>query len=191
MEPTPRDFTTGQYKFHSTPMGTPATEEDLYRTITHGMRGTSMPGWSGLSSGDRWQLVYYLRSLSRRFDAPSRAEPIAIPSPPPSTPARVARGAAVFTKYGCASCHGVDGRGDGPAAAGLVDVYGDPVFPADMSRGWRFKGGASPVDIFRTVSTGIEGTPMVGYAFLIGEDDRWALVHYVRSLFADADEQLP
>ena len=48
-------------------------------------------------------------------------------------------GAPIFTRY-CASCHGTDGRGDGPAATALKKK------PADLTaiaarRGGRFPGG--------------------------------------------------
>jgi len=39
-------------------------------------------------------------------------------NPVPPTPASTARGEALFQAH-CASCHGVKGEGDGPAAAGL------------------------------------------------------------------------
>ena len=43
--PRPRDFTRGIYKIRSTPSGTVPTDDDLFRSITNGLPGTSMPGW--------------------------------------------------------------------------------------------------------------------------------------------------
>src|SRR4051812_9412553 len=39
LTPAPRDFTTGVYKFRSTPSGTLPTEADVLRTITRGLPG--------------------------------------------------------------------------------------------------------------------------------------------------------
>ena len=44
----PRDFTKGIFKFRSTPSGQLPTTGDLYRTITQGAYGTSMPAWIAL-----------------------------------------------------------------------------------------------------------------------------------------------
>ncbi|HHO51173.1 MAG TPA: c-type cytochrome, partial [Deltaproteobacteria bacterium] len=182
MRPPPRDLTEGMYRFRSVPVGVPATEVDLYRTISRGLIGTAMPGFGGLPSDDLWQLVYYVRSLSPRYDGVVDPPPLEIGDPPPATPARVARGAEVYARFGCASCHGPQGRGDGPAAGGLVDTNKRPLAVADLTRRARIKGGASPVELYRTLSTGLEGTPMPSYGQLLPETDRWALVHYVRSL---------
>jgi cytochrome c2 len=49
--PRPRDFTRGIYKIRSTPSGTVPTDDDLFRSITNGLPGTSMPGWGVLLNG--------------------------------------------------------------------------------------------------------------------------------------------
>jgi len=188
MDPRPRDLVEGVYKLTSTPMGEPAAQADPYRAVTHGMRGTAMPGWNGLPSDDRWQLVYYMESLSPRF-ADGAGQPFEIPDPPPATAALVAQGEQVYDASGCAACHGADGRGGGVGGAKLVDSNGRRVWPADMTRGWRFKGGSGSVDIYRTLTAGIEGTPMPSYAHLSSEQ-RWGLVHWIRAQFADADVTL-
>ncbi len=188
MDPAPGDFTAGVYKFTSTPMGQPAAHEDLFRVITDGMPGTAMPGWRGLSSEDRWQLVFYLESLSPRF-AEGDGTPFVIPAPPASTPDLVATGARLYAEAGCTACHGPDGRGDGVGAEGMVDAKRKPLRPADMTRGSLFRGGSEPVDIYRTLTAGIEGTPMPSFGHL-SEADRWAVVHWIRGQFADADATL-
>jgi mono/diheme cytochrome c family protein len=87
----------------------------------------------------------------------------------------------------CGTCHGPDGRGDGEAAAGMRDDAGRQVFAFDMTRSWLLKGGITPEDIYRTIHTGLDGTPMPAYQDLIDEADGWALVHFVRSLFQDRE----
>jgi len=55
----PRDFTTGIYKYGAKP-------EQIFATITNGVNGTAMPPWIVLSEEERWGLVYYVLSLSRK-----------------------------------------------------------------------------------------------------------------------------
>ena len=55
----PQNFTKGIYKSGDAP-------EDLLRTVMTGLAGTPMPGWSSAISVDEgWDLVHYVRSLSR------------------------------------------------------------------------------------------------------------------------------
>jgi mono/diheme cytochrome c family protein len=82
------------------------------------------------------------------------------------------KGKAAFT-MNCVACHGDKGDGAGPAAVAL-----DPKprsFIADA-----FKNGDKPEQVFKTVSEGIQGTPMVAYGHL-SEEDRWGLVYHVLS----------
>ncbi len=181
MDPAPRDFTMGLYKFTSTPLGQPATQEDLFRVISRGMPGSAMPAWSGLSREDRWQLVYFLQSLSPRSDG-DEPEPFVVPAHPIRTAASVARGAEAYNVYGCAACHGTTGNGTGTK---MKDASGNWIKPADLTRSDRFKGGAEPGDIYRTLTAGIEGTPMPSFAH-VPEADRWALVHWIEASQAGA-----
>ena len=43
--PKPRDLTAGKFKIRSTPSGSLPTNEDLLKTISNGIPGTSMPSW--------------------------------------------------------------------------------------------------------------------------------------------------
>ena len=187
MDPPPRDLTGGVYKLRSTSSGDLPTDTDIFRTLTRGMRGTSMPAWSGLSRAERWQLVYYVKSLSTRFDQEEPGTPLEIPAVVPVTPARIQRGRQVYVTMQCGTCHGDSGRADGPSSQTLKDDNDRPIYPFDMTRGRLLKGGTSPEDIYRTFQTGLDGTPMPAYEGLLTEEDSWALVHYVRSLFEDND----
>ena len=81
----------------------------------------------------------------------------------------------------CWECHGDVGKGDGGKAADLKDDLEFPIRPADLTTG-QFKSGPAVEDIFRTMSTGLSGTPMPSYADSLPEADRWALAYYVLSL---------
>ncbi|MBI2553183.1 MAG: cytochrome c [Candidatus Rokubacteria bacterium] len=71
----------------------------------------------------------------------------------------------------CVACHGAKGAGDGPAAAAL------PVKPAN----WTSPAvqGESDGEIFWKITNG--RGPMPPWKHL-SEKDRWALVHYIRTL---------
>ena len=67
----------------------------------------------------------------------------------------------------CASCHGVDGRGTGPAASALAPV------PRDFTRGtYKFRSTASgslptDEDLYRAIANGLPGTSMLGWTGLL------------------------
>lgn len=72
----------------------------------------------------------------------------------------------------CSPCHGTNGKGDGPAAAGLA------IKPADHT---------SPVlrketdgALYWKISVG--HTPMPSYKTILTDQQRWELVNYIRSL---------
>jgi cytochrome c oxidase cbb3-type subunit 2 len=77
-----------------------------------------------------------------------------------------------------------EGRGDGEKAAGLKDDFGFPS-AANLTTGQFSPPGVK--DIFRTMSTGLSGTPMPSFSDTLAEADRWALSFYVLSLSAFKD----
>jgi hypothetical protein len=92
----------------------------------------------------------------------------------------------VYRQAKCWECHGEAGRADGPSAATLKDDDGEPVAAANLTKGWRLKGGREAADIFMRLTSGMDGSPMPSYADTLPEADRWAVAHYVRSLQEDA-----
>ena len=183
--PWPRDFRKGIFKFRSTPTGTLPRDEDLYRTIVKGVSGTSMPAWEdALSPQDTWALIKIIKSFSPRFNKESQGEKIKIGSPPPLTLDLVAQGKKLFSQNKCTECHGESLGGDGRLAESLKDAWKHAVFVHDISSPRYYKAGYEPKDIYRTLSSGLDGTPMSSYSHL-PEKDRWALVHYVRSHFTN------
>jgi len=174
LNPQPRDFTTAAFKSRTTPSGALPTDEDIFRTISRGVRkGQIMPAWGNAADGhiipeqDRWDLVDYVKTFSPRFKSEQVPEPIQIPTPPyPSlkeVPASVIQeGRMVYRTLQCWSCHGNAGRGDGPSSNELVDDWESPIRPFDFTTG-AFKFGDSPADVFRTFNTGLNGTPMPSF----------------------------
>lgn len=188
----PRDFTSGLYKFRSTPNGTLPTDADLMRTITQGVNRTSMPEWSLLPERERLLLVQYVKSFYPGFVEVGAGAPIHVPRPPATlgTPESIARGRELYEMLECGRCHGDGGKGDGPSAATLSpDSWGHPQRPFDFTKG-ALKSGAMAEDVYRTFMTGLNGTAMPSYADVFDEPDgesirpgdAWNLVAYILSL---------
>ncbi len=184
LSPKPRNFSLGVYKIRSTPSGSPPTDQDLLRTLKLGIPGTAMPMWDRLPETDLVALVEYLKSFSDIFEDEEMMDPpIVIKSPPPAGPKSISAGKKVYEQMGCADCHGPGGKGDGPSAATIKDDQDRRIRPYDFTLGaGLMKGGATPQDIYRTFTTGLDGTPMPSYADSLKEDQRWQLVRYVQSL---------
>ena len=188
----PRDFTKGVFKFRSTPSGTLPTDEDLYRIISRGVHGTSMPDWSLLPERDRLGVIQYLKTFYPEWDERGAGQAIYIPDPPDSfgSPQAVSRGRELYELLECTACHGTSGRGDGPSVSEIAaDAWGNPQRPFDFTQG-QLRGGPTVKDVYRTFMTGIGGTAMPSYADIfaepdgeyIKEGDAWNLVSYIISL---------
>jgi cytochrome c oxidase cbb3-type subunit I/II len=197
LETRPRNFTFGVFKFRLTPSGSLPDDGDLLRTITRGVRGTAMPTWHELPEKDRLAVIQYIKYVLAVDNSdpgnpyfffaeePPKA-PLFIGVPPAPSAARVQRGQEVWQEANCWVCHGEHGRGDGESSAALSDDFGFPIRPANLTTG-QFKSGADVKDIFRTVTTGLSGTPMPSFGDTVSEADRWALAYYVLSLSAYKD----
>jgi len=99
-----------------------------------------------------------------------------------STPELIEKGKATYNIQ-CSVCHGESGKGDGPAGGTLQPP------PRNFTTGeWKFGGG--PLAVFQTLTKGSPGTSMIGYAHLSTED-RWSLVHYIRSFAPSLKEDKP
>jgi cytochrome c oxidase cbb3-type subunit I/II len=182
----PRDFTSGDFKFRTTPQGELPLDSDLYRTVTVGIRGAAMPPWFNLPEDDRWDVIHFIKTFDPDFATTPPAQPIYIPPPPDPTPDMIVQGKQTFEDLKCWECHGHEGRGDGPKSQTLVDDFGRKILPANFTTG-TFKGGPRPQDVFRAFMTGLNGTPMPSSfdAIQYKSIDPWPLVYYVLSLSAD------
>ena len=69
LTPTPRDFTTGDFKFDTDEDGTPGTDSDIRNVIANGggAYGGSplMAPWPTLSDDDVSNVIVYIRSLKQ------------------------------------------------------------------------------------------------------------------------------
>lgn len=140
MHPRPRNFRKGIYKFTSTETGEPPLRRDLFRTVTAGMPGASMPNFRLLSEERRKDVVEYVVYLSIRGEfeqkmldlawseeelpdpeevaeivmerwTPGRAKPVyPTAAEPPFDDASIARGRELFLDPETASCFSCHGE---------------------------------------------------------------------------------
>jgi mono/diheme cytochrome c family protein len=142
-----------------------------------------MPAWPDLSDQELSDLAYYIKTFSPDFANPEiKVQPVELPSPPSATDESIETGKKLFVETGCVKCHGNLGRGDGPSAPTLKDDLGYPIRAADLTQSWTFRGGSSREDIFRTMSTGFNGTPMPSFTDSLSPEQRWAITDYIVSL---------
>ncbi|HKZ66083.1 MAG TPA: cytochrome c [Chitinophagaceae bacterium] len=87
----------------------------------------------------------------------------------------IAKGKETFTTV-CTSCHGEDGKGDGPASTALNPKPRNFI----NKEGW--KNGPKLSQIYQTLEEGIPGSGMISYNYLTPLE-RIALAHYIRQTF--------
>jgi len=181
--PRPRDLTSGIFKFRSTGSGELPMDEDIFRTITRGVKGY-MPGFQGLSPEDRWKVVYYVKSFNPDFKDGEYEVIKTVGGPIPLSGTSINKGYKVYQKFKCWECHGGGGQGNGKKSPDLKDDWGFPLPARDLSRLNSFKNGSNPEDMYRTIMAGFDGGAMPSYAdFFEGEEKNvWHLINYIRSL---------
>jgi mono/diheme cytochrome c family protein len=200
--PRPRNFNQGTFKIRHTASGElplfdatkpVAGQNDLFDTVTHGLPGSAMPPWDGiLTEEQRLQVLSFVTTQlvkDRKFDdkASESQTVLQLASLKPLSPSKesLEKGAQLIVDKKCIECHGVEGRGDGNAF-NLKDDWGFAIQPADWHKCWNFRGSRrdpyNVKNIFRTFSTGINGTPMPSFADSTSVEERWHIANFVNSL---------
>ena len=183
LRPRPRNFTTGKFKVRTTPTGALPTHQDLVNIIRRGMPYTSMPAWPTLADQEVSDLAHFITTFSPDFSNPENApKPVPLASAPKATKESIELGKKLYEETGCIKCHGTLGRGDGPSAPTLMDDWGHPIHAADLAQSWTLRGGSSREDIFRSMSTGLNGTPMPSFLEALTPEQRWAITDFIVSL---------
>jgi mono/diheme cytochrome c family protein len=211
MLPRPRDYRPGIFKFTSTTYGSKPIRDDLVRTVKRGISGTSMPSFKLLPQRDLEAVVDYVLSLTHRGELESqladavefdgqidrnglpamvdgilakwkaaRGQVVFPQTPMPEfTSASVRAGKEAFLTKGCSKCHSEDGRGETKEGVGL-DAWGNATKPADLTSGM-LRGGTEPLDVYRHIDAGINGTPMPSFHDSLGKEPAtmWDLAAYV------------
>jgi len=225
LNPPPRDYRNGVFKFTSTPRGSKPRREDLRWILKSDANCTSMPAVRFRSDEETEAVIDYVMVLASRgqleidlireaeteldeeddfdpevvatlvtavADSWRRAEAEVVrplTANPPRTEETVQAGAVAFAEFACVRCHGPDARGSKSADVGQ-DAWGRTAYPANLALGM-LHGGRRPVDIYRRISSGINGTPMpaskdpntaTGETPEQRSDRIWHLVHFVTAV---------
>ena len=176
----PRDFSTGDFKYRSTPYGKLPTNGDIKRTIRRGIAGSAMPTFHDMQDKDIESVTEYIKYFSRNWRKDEfHADAVPLPSKPESMQSDIGRREAVASgkllfAQNCAPCHGAHGKGDGIAAATLMDSYGNSIKPANLLM--PLGCGENEKDLLRTILTGMTGTPMPAFAEALNDEEAWQIV---------------
>lgn len=199
----PRNFNQGTFKIRTTDSGQLPLDSDLITTVKNGLTGSAMPAWGEvLNDAEISAVVQFVKTLvkDRNFDDADESVDVQQFGTMPwktkngnlkeqnlylGIPQEdIDKGKEIFIKNKCFECHGGEGRGDGNPT--MKDDWGFPIVAADWQQCWNFRGARrdpyNPFNIVRTVSTGLNGTPMPNFKDQIPVEDRWKLAAFVNSL---------
>jgi mono/diheme cytochrome c family protein len=200
--PRPRNFNQGTFKIRHTASGElplfdshSTDKNDLFQTVTHGLPGSAMPSWDGiLTEQQRLQVLSFVTTQlvkDRKFDDKTETFTILdIKNDSAVKPIKygkesLEKGKQLIVEKKCVECHGNEGRGDGNPF-NLKDDWGFPIQPANWHKCWNFRGSRQDPyniqNIFRTFSTGVNGTPMPSFADNTTLEERWHIANFVNSL---------
>jgi len=190
VQPPPRDFGAGVFKYRSTPSGSLPTNDDLMHTVREGIPDTAMPAFTALPQRDVQTVIEYVKTFSSKWRHPQNyAEAVAIPKPPDwfndttEFRRRAEEGRMRFANA-CAPCHGANGNGIG-SVTNLADSSGTPTPARDLRLPY-VRSGRRLEDIYRVLVTGLDGTPMPSFAEGTTETQRWELIAFIKQLRRDA-----
>jgi len=194
----PRNFIQGTFKIRTTDSGELPMESDLIKTVKNGLQGSAMPAWGEFLSEDEIvSVVNFVKTLVQDRDFNDTEDEEVNVQDFGSNPwgttgpyhlgvpqADIDAGKAIFIKNKCFECHGGEGRGDGNPT--MKDDWGFPIVAADWHQCWNFRGARrdpfNPFNVVRTISTGLNGTPMPNFKDQITVEDRWKIAAFVNSL---------
>jgi mono/diheme cytochrome c family protein len=194
MDPRPRDFTLGTFKFRTTQSGELPLPEDLFRTVSRGLPGTGMQAFddekikNGLTEAERWAVISYVMTFAPEFEDPEldpreTGKVIGLPANrAPYNEETIAKGREIFERAKCWECHGKQGRGNGQKAFDRKDDWGFPIRIRNVTLPWKIKGGIEVEDIYMRFSSGVNGTPMPSFVKALNEEERWYLANFIKSL---------
>ncbi len=203
LDPKPRDLRKGRVKFAAVTSGGLPRDEDLARTLQHGLSGTSMPSWALIPADERAALVTYIKTFHEGYAKKGAGTGIAIPADPwrKDPAAGIAEGERVYHAFAaCSSCHPayvprerirahltsfnlpIDGvRPDAFVAVAKDSEWGAPITPPDFLVD-RVKTGPHRAELILVIAAGVHGTAMPSWAASLSKEQLWGLAYYVESL---------
>ncbi len=193
----PRNFIQGTFKIRTTDSGELPLDANLIKTVTNGLPGSAMPAWGEFLKKEEIEaVIQFVKTLVQDRDFGDEDEEVNVQdfgTNPWGTQGpyhlgvpqeAIDKGKEIFIKNKCFECHGGEGRGDGNPT--MKDDWGFPIVAADWQQCWNFRGSRrdpyNPFNIVRTISTGLNGTPMPNFREQITIEDRWNIAAFVNSL---------
>jgi len=180
----PRDLTLGVFKFKTTAIGALPTDEDLKKTLTYGLSPSSMPSFRLVPDAEKDDLVAYIKTLSDKWKTNYATKQYLTPAIPDfvGTKASIEQGKNIYAQK-CYLCHGKDGVRQNV----IFHLRWNDENSADITRPADFtyksiKRGPKVEDIYLSITTGVEGTPMLSFNETLSDNDRWNLTSYVLSI---------
>ncbi|MHC8300829.1 cbb3-type cytochrome c oxidase subunit II [Pseudomonas sp. ZS1P83] len=140
------------------------TTERLADVLWNGRPATSMPAWRDLDSSTLAALALYVQSLH-------------VPETAPAQPADVALGKSLYDAN-CVSCHGASGKGNGPASQSL----------SPRPTNFQVKQG-NPDYLQNILRNGVPGTAMPPWKSMLSDEQRTAVVAYLRTLYKPSKKE--
>ncbi|MFQ5954066.1 MAG: ethylbenzene dehydrogenase-related protein [Kiloniellales bacterium] len=185
LNPPPRDFTLGLYKFKTTGFDDIVPNDaDLLRMIRDGMPGTAMPEWDDiLSDQQMWDVIAYIKTFAG-LEAEQPSDQIDYGTQVASSEASIEKGRELFRDR-CLECHGEEAKG--VATKKLKDDGGARTWPRNLTKPWTFRASNQPKDVFARITVGIPGTQMPSFADPKSKkrltiEERWHVANYVGSV---------
>ncbi len=184
---TPADFKSAP--FNSMP------DDQWFWHVSEGIQGSVMPPWrESTTEEQRWLVIRYIQ---QEFANPVERDPdegdppdgyANLNNPLPKTVETSERGKAIFIRE-CFVCHGDEGMGKGPYRAVLRPQ------PPDFSDSSHYGTLQNPLftdsDYYWRISEGLPWSAMPVWKYKYPEDDRWALVYYIRVNFTQTVPRPP
>lgn len=141
------------------------TTKHLTSVLMNGVPGTAMPAWRDLPKDDVVALIAHLKILPER--------PVYITTKEEFNSKEVQDGKKIYEQK-CVSCHGIEGDGNGPAAATLD------------RRPTNFKEvQPEPDDLLKVLEEGVPGTSMPPWKDQLSEKERDNLSRYVQTFYVE------
>jgi mono/diheme cytochrome c family protein len=164
-------------------------DDQWFWHVSEGVPGTVMPPWKeSLTEEQRWKVIGYIQQVFARpvMHDPDEGDPsgeyAGLTNPVPLDIDVLDQGKAIFTRE-CMVCHGDAGRGQGPYRAELQPG------PPDFGDG--SYGDYTDADYFWRISEGVPWSAMPAWKLQYGEEDRWKVVHYIRTMFTQTEDLPP
>ena len=178
MNPPPRDFT-------STAAHQQLDRETMLRTVRFGKANTAMPGFdTQLGPAQIAQIVDYVRGAFMRIDTATETEvgeSALVPGEYPGGLSGDPRSGMAFYMANCATCHGMNGDGQGPRAYFILPKPRDFRHPASRHTLDRPR-------LFAAIAEGTRGSEMPAWDKVLSAQEIANIAEYVFQAFIRDDD---